>query len=71
VIHVVGSGQTETLIALPETLRLQAGNRLRREVQAVLGPYSMDTAAGTMANGGPKNDCEGCFRVHRQGFAKK
>ena len=44
-------GQAETLIALPDNLRLQAGTRLRRDVQALLGTNSVDTAAGSLTNG--------------------
>jgi len=51
IIRVVGPEQAETLIGLPDDLQLQAGPRLRREVQALLGPNAVDTAASPITNG--------------------
>ncbi len=55
VIHVLGPEQAETLVGLPDALRLKADRRLRREVRSLLGPNAMATAAGPQTNGNASN----------------
>jgi DNA polymerase-3 subunit alpha len=42
-VHLVDPDKTETIIALPETLKLKAGSALTREVKGLLGYAAVET----------------------------
>ena len=50
-IHVPGPEGSETIIALPDTMRIEAGGNLNREIRSLLGPHGVTTQCGAIANG--------------------
>ncbi|MFC1798436.1 DNA polymerase III subunit alpha [Thermodesulfobacteriota bacterium] len=64
-LHLTDPDRTETIVALPESMRLKAGAALTRETQAFLGYDAVETVCSVAANGatanGSKNNGRGTY----------
>jgi DNA polymerase-3 subunit alpha len=65
-LHLRGLNNTETIIALPDTMKLRAGSALKHEVDGFLGYQAVDTVcspAGSASNiNGPRQNNRKSYR---------
>ncbi len=54
-IHLRDAGRTETIIALPDSVRLMAGPALSRDVKQLLGYPAVETVCSEVTNGAAAN----------------